>query len=74
MIPLSRRRVRAAFSLCLTATVAASALVLSAGSGHGAEGTQRGMPPAVAQLFALVRPEYSGDRAALALAGESRVR
>src|SRR5215204_57206 len=63
MIPLSRRRVRAASSLFLTSTVAASALLLSPGPGRGAEGIQRVTPPAVAQLFAVVRPEYSGDRA-----------
>src|SRR5215208_5005203 len=67
MIPLSRRRANAASSLFLTlflaSTVAASALLLSAGPGRGAEGIQRVTPPAVAQLFAVVRPEYSGDRA-----------
>ena len=63
MFPLSRRRVRAASSLFLIPTVAASALLLAAGSGRGAAGTQRATPSAVARLFALVRPEYSGDRA-----------
>jgi aminopeptidase YwaD len=66
-----RRRVRAASSLFLrlatvatVATVAtAVALSLSVAAVGSGQGAARQMPPAVAQLFALVRPEYSGERA-----------
>src|SRR5215207_626797 len=55
----SRRRARAASSLFLRVAVAASAATLISAARHNAPGT----PPAVAHLFSLVRPAYSGDRA-----------
>src|SRR5215210_2687580 len=56
----SRRRARAASSLFLRVTVALSGVALIAAARHT---TSAATPPAVAHLFSLVRPVFSGDRA-----------
>jgi len=58
-----RRRVRAASSLFLRPVVSVFGLLVTVAAVRATQGTRTSAPPAVARLFALVRPEYSGARA-----------
>ena len=58
-----RRRVRAASSFFLRLALSISGLLATVAAVRATQGTRAPTPPAVARLFALVRPEYSGDRA-----------
>jgi aminopeptidase YwaD len=59
----SRRRVYAASSLFRPLAILASVAVLTGGTSPVGEAAPADPPPAVARLFSLVRPEFSGDRA-----------
>lgn len=59
----SRRRLRAASSSFLRVAAPVLAAVTMAASSPVAQRAVASPPPAVARLFALVRPEFSGDRA-----------
>jgi len=66
MIASARRRPRAASSLFVPFAIlglTAAGLVGTVAVVRAAQGTRGAPPPAIAQLFALVRAEYSGDRA-----------
>jgi aminopeptidase YwaD len=59
----SRRRVFAASSLFRPLAILASVSILTGGTSPVGEAAPADPPPAVAHLFSLVRPEFSGDRA-----------
>src|SRR4051812_42314134 len=59
----SRRRVYAASSLFRPLAILASVAILPSGTSPVGEAAPADPPPAVARLFSLVRPEFSGDRA-----------
>jgi hypothetical protein len=59
----SRRRGFAASSLFRPLAILASVSILTGGTSPVGEAAPADPPPAVARLFSLVRPEFSGDRA-----------